>query len=496
MLVSCFLANMIITKVLRLSYENDLLRQNLEMMNSTLEKKVEERTKALEKSLELVTYQSTHDILTELPNERLLNKKIKLSIESALKSRSKIAICGLSINNLENISNSIGHQSISHIVQTIARRFSELHKKNPKIFISLSRGDIFVMVIDFLVEAELDEQIHDLLEVFHDPIYIDNQALRISGCLGVSVFPEHGTTVDLLLTNSEAARLNATTQYGSNNICIYDKVINEGASRILAIENHLYSAVDNDELLLNYQPLFNYKMGTVFGAEALIRWNSPILGKLSPVEFVPIAEANGMIIPIGEWVIQTACKQLKAWHDMGYKDMKISINLSAKQLIQPNLIHFISKVTSDLNLDPSYLDLELTESNVFHQDVLPLINKFIELGISLSIDDFGTGYSEFSTLKLFKVDLIKIDKSFIEDITYNSDSKNIALNTIALGKSMNIDCIAEGVETKEQVDFLTQNGCPLMQGYYFSKPLSAEEFHEFLKKYPVYTKSKSKINKT
>lgn len=481
MMVSCYLANKIIIKSLRLGYENDLLRQKLETMNASLAKRVRDRTKALEKSLKLVTYQATHDLLTELPNERLLYKKIAESIENALKERSKFAVCRLSLNNTETISNSIGHHSVTKIMQRIAQRFSDSFKNTPNYFVSLSRQDTFVIVIDDnKIELEV---IQKLFNVLIEPVYVENQALRLTASVGVSIFPEQGSNFDLLQTNAEAARLMAV-KLGGNNIRIYDKVINAGAPRLLNIENLLYSAVENDELIVHYQPFFNIKLGTICGAEALVRWNSPVLGMLSPLEFIPIAEANGMIIPIGEWVIHTACKQLKKWHQHGYNDIKISINLSAKQLSQSSLVPFISKTLERLNLDPKYLDLELTESNAFHQEVLPLINQFVDLGISLSIDDFGTGYSEFSNLKLFKVNLIKIDKSFIEDIVVNVDSRNIVRNTLALGKSMHIDCIAEGVETQEQVDFLTSNGCHLMQGYYFSKPLSSGDFIELIKKYP------------
>lgn len=488
MMVSCYLANKIIIKVLKLGYENDLLRQKLETMNASLEKRVKERTKALEKSLKLVTYQATHDLLTELPNERLLYNKVSKLIEHSIINSSKFAICSLSVNNFETISNSIGYQAVSRIMQRIAERFSDTLQKSQNYFISLSRQDIFVIVINSVhTEIEVKRKVEQIFDVLVAPIYIDNQALRITASAGVSIFPEQGTHADLLLTNAEAARVNAM-RLGGNNIRIYNKVINAGASRILSIENLLYSVVENNELLLHYQPFFNVKKGTICGAEALVRWDSPVLGMLSPLEFIPVAEANGMIIPIGEWVIRTACTQLKEWHKKGYKELKISINLSAKQLGQSSLISFISKILDELNLDPKYLDLELTESNAFHQEVLPLINQFVDLGISLSIDDFGTGYSEFSNLKLFKVNLIKIDKSFIEDITVNADSKNIVRNTIALGKSMNIDCIAEGVENKEQLDFLVKAGCNLMQGYYFSKPLSSDSFFELLKNYPKYSK--------
>ncbi|HIF0338016.1 TPA: EAL domain-containing protein [Legionella anisa] len=201
---------------------------------------------------------------------------------------------------------------------------------------------------------------------------------------------------------------------------------------------------------------------------------------LSPMEFIPLAEANGMILPIGEWVLSTACKQLKKWHNSGFQ-LAMSVNLSAKQLIQHDVVERIGEILNKLKLSPKYLELELTESNAFQNEAIPIINKFTEMGIALAIDDFGTGYSEFGNLKLFKVNKIKIDKTFIQDIEVSIDSRNIVINTIALAHRMNIDCLAEGVETLEQIKFLKENGCYIMQGFYFSQPLDTKDFTEFLK---------------
>jgi EAL domain-containing protein (putative c-di-GMP-specific phosphodiesterase class I) len=232
---------------------------------------------------------------------------------------------------------------------------------------------------------------------------------------------------------------------------------------------------------LNYQPFININNGCICGAEALVRWQSGVLGLISPLDFIPIAEMNGMIVPIGEWVLRSACQQLKIWQDNGYKSFSISVNLSAKQLEEKNLTNIITGILNELNLEPQYLELELTESEIFRKEAIPIIHQFTEMGISLAIDDFGTGYSEFSNLKLFKVNKIKIDKIFIQDIDVSIDSRNIVTNTISLAKRMKIQCLAEGVETKEQFNFLKQNGCDMIQGFYFSRPLSARDFFELMR---------------
>ncbi|MCW8417493.1 putative bifunctional diguanylate cyclase/phosphodiesterase [Fluoribacter dumoffii] len=480
MLIACFVGNRIILKLFRLGYENALLNQKLENMNASLEQRVKERTEALEKSLQLVTYQATHDLLTDLPNERFLYDHINNLAEKAVKDHHKFAIACFSINNMMKINDSIGHQASATIIHRMAQRFAQLAEKNSKYFISLLRKDVFVILMDPIIDTrEIEECTEDLFMVLENPVYVAQQELNLTASIGISVFPNDGRDVDTLITNAEAARTLATER-GGNSVRIYNTVITADAARQLNIENQLYRAIDNNEFILNYQPFIDLRTGTISGAEALIRWNNPMLGMLSPLEFIPLAETNGMILPIGEWVISTARQQLKKWHNSGFK-LVLSVNLSAKQLVQPDLVERIDEILKKLNLSPKFLELELTESNAFQNEAIPIINKFTEMGISLAIDDFGTGYSEFGNLKLFKVNKIKIDKTFIQDVDVSIDSRNIVCNTIALAHRMNIDCLAEGVETLEQIKFLKENGCFIMQGYYFSKPIDAKAFTEFLK---------------
>lgn len=486
MLIACFVGNRIILKVFRLGYENALLTHKLENVNVSLEQRVKKRTEELEKSLELLTYQATHDLLTDLPNERFLYEHIHDVAERAVKEHQKFAIACFSLNNMMKINDSIGHQASATIIHRIAQRFAQLAEKNKQYFISLLRKDVFVILIDPIIDMmEIEECTQELFVVLENPVYIAQQELNLTASIGISVFPNDGRDVDTLITNAEAARTLATER-GGNSVRIYNTVITADATRQLNIENQLYRAIENNELILNYQPFIDLRTGTVCGAEALVRWKNPVLGLLSPMEFIPLAETNGMILPIGEWVLSTACKQLKKWHDSGFK-LIMSVNLSAKQLVQQDLVERIEEILNKLKLSPQYLELELTESNAFQNEAIPMINKFTEMGISLAIDDFGTGYSEFSNLKLFKVNKIKIDKTFIQDVEASIDSKNIVINTIALAHRMNIDCLAEGVETLEQIKFLKENGCYIMQGFYFSKPLDVKEFSEFIKTHSTNT---------
>ncbi|WP_131778041.1 putative bifunctional diguanylate cyclase/phosphodiesterase [Legionella bozemanae] len=480
MLFACFVGNRIILKVFRLGYENALLSHKLKHMNASLERRVKERTEELEKSLKLVTYQATHDLLTDLPNERFLYDHIHNVTERAIKSHQKFAIACFSLNNMMKINDSIGHQASATVIHRIAQRFAQLAVKNKKYFVSLLRKDVFVILIDPISNmSEIEDCTEDLFMVLENPVYVSQQELNLTASIGISVFPTDGRDVDTLITHAEAARTLATER-GGNSVRIFNTVITADASRQLNIENQLYRAIENNELILNYQPFIDLRTGTVCGAEALIRWQSPVFGLVSPMEFIPLAEANGMILPIGEWVLSTACKQLKKWRDIGFK-LTISVNLSAKQLVQHDLVERIRNILNKVKLSPKYLELELTESNAFHNEAIPIINKFTEMGIALAIDDFGTGYSEFGNLKLFKINKIKIDRMFIQDIEVSIDSRNIVSNTIALAHRMNIDCLAEGVETLEQIKFLKENGCYIMQGFYFSKALGTKDFTEFLK---------------
>lgn len=486
MLISCFVGNRIILKLFRLGYENALLSQKLEHMNASLEQRVKDRTEELEKSLKLVTYQATHDLLTDLPNERFLYDHIHDVTERAVKDHHKFAVVCFSLNNMIKINDSIGHQASATIIHRIAQRFAQLSAKNNKYFISLLRKDVFVILINPILNMEeIDECTEDLFMVLDNPVYVAQQELNLTASIGISVFPTDGRDVDMLISHAEAARTLATER-GGNSVRIFNTVITADASRQLNMENQLYRAIENNELILHYQPFIDLRTGTVCGAEALVRWVSPVFGLVPPLEFIPLAEANGMILPIGEWVLSTACKQVKKWHNRGFK-LRISVNLSAKQLIQQDLVERIRMIINKLKLSPKYLELELTESNAFNNEAIPIINKFTEMGIALAIDDFGTGYSEFGNLKLFKVDKIKIDRTFIQDIDVSIDSRNIVNNTIALAHRMNIDCLAEGVETLEQIKFLKENGCYIIQGFYFSKPLNAEEFTRFLKTHSKIT---------
>jgi EAL domain-containing protein (putative c-di-GMP-specific phosphodiesterase class I) len=280
--------------------------------------------------------------------------------------------------------------------------------------------------------------------------------------------------------NAETSMFQAR-QKGGNFISIYKDDPTSDLSKQLEVEKNLHNALHNHEFELQYQPIVDVKTGFICGAEVLVRWRSPTLGYVMPSNFIPIAEMTGIINPLGAWVFEQACKQLKEWHSIGYSTMHMAINLSAKQLLRKNIISIINTTLVNTGLTPELIQLELTESAAFQSDVVPILNKFKQMGLGLSIDDFGTGYSGLSSLKLFSIDILKIDKSFTQDLGTNHDNMTIVSNTIALAKKLNIKVVAEGVETLEQLTFLKAHDCDMIQGYYYSPPIDTDDFTQLLK---------------
>lgn len=486
MLGSCYIGNNLIRKYFRVSFENELLSSKLGKVNEFLEKRVKERTHELEKSLKLVKYQATHDLLTELPNKMLLQEYLHTAIDDAIKNKHKFAVVWITINEIKRINEALGPQTSEVIIKRISQRLQNTFNKEPnkgerlpRYSVTISREDVFIVLIHPIKPEEIDAKVKFLFSLLKDPVIVENHPVHLTASIGVSVYPRDGLDANSLIMHANSAALHAE-QYGGNSIFVYEAGIDSDYTRKLNIESMLHNALQNHEFKVEYQPLIDLKTAKICGMEALIRWYNPTLGKLSPDEFIPIAEANGTIIAIGEWILRTACKQTAQWHAKGFTNLQVSVNLSAKQLQQKGIAQNISSILINSNLKPQYLKLELTESKAFRDDVIPIINEIHSLGISLSIDDFGTGYSAFSRLKLFDINQIKIDKSFINDIITNNDSREIVLNTIALGKRMNIKVVAEGVETVEQVDFLRQHGCDIIQGYYFSRPLDPDAFTNLL----------------
>ena len=433
----------------------------------------------------LVSYQANHDLLTGLPNQRILPQYIESAIQATKKTQQTFALLCFSLNRMENINDSLGHQVGDIITQTVASRLTEfaaaLSKKGETQYVvTISRKDTFnMLVVPF--ERATEESIKTIFSIVDEPIYLEKQAVKLTASMGVSLYGKDGTDVHTLLMCADSAMLQAK-QFGGNRLEFYRSEINEQLPKQVALETDLHDALKNNQLQLYYQPLIEAQSGKIIGMEALIRWPHPKYGFISPMRFIPIAEQTGLIIPIGDWVIREACTQTRKWHEMGFNQLKVAVNLSEKQLRQGNLIDVIKRVLVDTKFDPHFLELEITETAILEDSITAVIKEFNALGISLAVDDFGTGYSGLSYLKRFAVDKLKIDQSFIRDIPDNYDSVTIVSAILAMAKELKIHTLAEGVETEVQLDFLKSKGCDYIQGYYFSKPLEVSFFTQYLMK--------------
>lgn len=434
----------------------------------------------------LVSYQANHDILTDLPNQRLLPQYIESAINAIKGTHNTFALVSFSLNRMEVINDSLGHQAGDTIIQSVAMRLNTLATQTAKskedltrYTITISRKDEFNILVAPIQAEEAEEKIKILLFVLEDLFYLEHRGVKLTASLGVSIYGKDGKDVQSLLINADAAMLRAK-QYGGNRLEFYREEINAETPKRLELESDLHAALDKKQFLLHYQPLVNLATGKICGMEALIRWAHPTRGFISPINFIPIAEETGLIVPIGAWVLEEACRQTLKWHQMGFTFLKVAVNLSEKQLREENIVQVVANTLKKTGFDPRFLELEITETAILDEAVVYIMKEFKKMGLSLAVDDFGTGYSGLSYLKRFSIDKLKIDQSFIKDIPANSESMTIVSAIIAMAKELNVYTLAEGVETIEHLNFLKEKGCNYIQGYYFSKPLDTHLFTELL----------------
>lgn len=437
------------------------------------------RRKAAEEKIARLTF---YDRLTELPNKGMLKNIIYEEIE---KSNEFALIC-LGVDKFKVINNLFGPETGDHLLKQIASRLNDMYFK--KDFVSRFEGDKFMIILMDIANIDRNIVIEDIekiiqktLKAFSAPIIINNYTLDIRSSIGVSLYPTDGDNPDSLMRNSESA-MNVAKQRGGNAWHFFDAKLNEQMMNRFKLENELKAAINHNEFEAFYQPKVN-KEGDIIGAEALVRWYSPRRGGyILPFEFIPVVEKNGMIVDIGYSILKKTCEQNKKWRDMGLMQIPISVNLSPYQFKQKDLITNIRNIIFETGMDPKWLELEITESGIMENegDAIEKLNEIHSLGISISIDDFGTGYSSLSKLKTYPVDVLKIDKTFIDDLPNDNMSATIATTIISLAHNLGFRVVAEGVEKIEQLNFLTKNKCDQFQGYYFYKPIPPDELEKHL----------------
>jgi diguanylate cyclase (GGDEF)-like protein/PAS domain S-box-containing protein len=429
---------------------------------------------------ERIGYLAHYDPLTDLPNRVLFQDQLARLLAACQRQEKLAAVLLLDLDRFKNVNESLGHMFGDQLLQQVAQRLQAV-VRDVDVVARLG-GDEYVVVLSELGEAQGAALVaQKILGEFSIPFAMAGQEISITASIGVSLYPDDGDNPDVLLKNAESAMYGAK-QSGRNSYRFYTQSMNASVLSLLRMENAMHHALERGEFLLHYQPQVDLFNGRVIGMEALIRWQHPERGMIPPMEFIPLAEESGFIIPIGEWVLKEACRQAKRWHDAGFGGLCVAVNLSAVQFKQSNLKDVIQGAANEAGLDLRCLELELTESLVMHnaEDVIKTLQQLKSLNLQLSIDDFGTGYSSMSYLKRFPVDKLKIDKSFIRDISDDPADLAISQAIIALGHSLGLRVIAEGVETVEQLALLHANRCDEMQGYYFSKPVDAAAFTRLL----------------
>ena len=438
---------------------------------------------------ERIRFLAYYDALTELPNRTLLQDRLATALAGARRQKERVALLFLDLDGFKNINDSLGHSVGDLLLQEVAERLRRCAREQDTV--ARLSGDEFLIVLttvhdigDTAVAAER------IMHAMSTEFVVQGHSLHVSCSIGISIFPEHGADGETLIRNADAAMYLAK-DCGHNNFQYFTADMDAQAVERLSLETGLRLALERKELFLVYQPQLDIATGRIAGVEALLRWQHPDLGLVPPGRFIRIAENSGLIVPIGEWVLNTVCRQARQWHDEGLPAVTVAVNVSAVQFRQGNFCALIGKVLRETGLAPKYLDLELTESTLLENAdlMLSVVQELKAMGLALAIDDFGTGYSSLSYLRQFPVSKLKIDSSFIRDVAVEPDAAAITTAIISMAKSLNLKVIAEGVETEAQMSFLREHHCDYIQGYYFSKPLTADEVADKLRSATPHTLS-------
>ncbi|MCP4090190.1 MAG: EAL domain-containing protein [Gammaproteobacteria bacterium] len=436
---------------------------------------------AIKESQERLQHMAHHDPLTNLPNRLLFNARLEHAIDRAHREKSGIGVMFLDLDNFKPINDGLGHPVGDKALQLVAKRLVDLLRGEDTV--ARIAGDEFAIIMEEITDSQgISRVAGEILSAFEVPFRIDGQELHLTTSIGISLYPNDGKEVTVLVKNSDTAMYRAKRS-GKNRCCFYTQDLTEAALIRLQLENDLRGALRQNEFQVYYQPQYSLSTKELTGAEALVRWHHPEMGLVSPIRFIPIAESIGIIIPLGEWVLREACTKMKMWQESGFTLNRISVNVAGQQIQRSDFVKTARKSLADSGLDPQHLELEITESFIMEREdeAISTLGKLRDLGVTLAIDDFGTGYSSLSYLKRLPIDKLKIDRSFIKDIPQDTNGEAIARAVIALGKSMQLKIIAEGVETEEQMRFVCTEGCDEVQGYYYSRPLSEKDFIELLK---------------
>jgi diguanylate cyclase (GGDEF)-like protein/PAS domain S-box-containing protein len=434
-----------------------------------------------------MSYLAQHDSLTDLPNRVLLNDRLVEAIELSKRHGRKLAVLFLDLDRFKHINDTLGHVVGDQLLQSVAHRLLTCVRGSDTV--SRQGGDEFVALLWEVRHAQDAAVTADkILTTLREPHHIDAHELRISASIGIVTYPDDGLDAETLMKNADFAMYHAKDS-GRDNYQFFKSDLNIRAIERQALESDLRHAIARQELLLNYQPKVNLATGVIMGVEALIRWCNPKHGIVPPAQFIEIAEECGLIVPIGQWVLREACRQARAWQLAGLPPMGMAINISSVELRAPDFVAGVRAILIATGLDPRSLELELTETFLMQdsRSTVEVLTELKEIGVLLTLDDFGTGYSSLSYLKRFPIDALKIDRSFVHDLTTDEDDAGIVTAVIGLGRNLHMRVVAEGIETRGQLEFLQEHDCAQGQGFYFSKPVSAADCGHILERGPMET---------
>jgi diguanylate cyclase (GGDEF)-like protein len=423
---------------------------------------------------ERIHYLANYDELTDLPNRNLLQDRLNQAINAARREAQRVIVLCLNLDGFKFVNDSYGHAVGDSLLQAVAARIKGAVRASDTV--GRSGGDEFVLILPgFADNRDVLGSVQRALDLFAEPFLVDERELHVTPSIGVCLYPDDGEDAELVLKNADVA-MHEARESGRNCFKFYAPEMGHRIEQYVEMETALRLALDQQQFEVYYQPKVDLSSGKCRGVEALVRWNHPENGLIEPGSFIPLAEKTGLIGPIGEWVLHTACRQARQWHAAGFDDMTVAVNLSAHQFSQQNVVHLVERILAATGLPARHLELELTESMLINDSeaMLAALRGIKNIGVTLALDDFGTGYSSLAYLKRFPIDVIKIDRSFISNITTDSNDASLTRTIVLMAKSLKMKTVAEGVETQGQLGLLDAIGCDAVQGYYFSKPVPAD----------------------
>ncbi len=453
---------------------------SLSVLDARMESKTAQMASSLREANAELQRLVLHDSLTKLPNRLLLGDRVQQTIEECRRGGSLCAILFVDLDRFKTLNDSLGHFAGDTVLRAVAERLKTAVRHEDTV--SRLGGDEFVILLKHIARvADAGEVARKVIECVSEPIVIDEHELRIGASVGIAIHPDHGAESDRLIANADAAMYHVKKS-GRSSFAFFAPEMSTYFPKRLALENELRAAIEKKQFVLHYQPKVDMRTGRIVGMEALVRWRHPQRGMVPPSDFIPFAEETGLIVPLGNWVLQEACRQMREWQKRGIRDLVVAVNISGVQFQQHDLVESVSEALEDADLEPAYLELEITESVVMQNaaEAIVMLEELHRMGIGLSIDDFGTGYSSLNYLKRFPIDKLKIDQSFIRDISADANDAAIVQAIIAMAHGLRLRVVAEGVENEGQLDFLRALNNDEYQSFLYSKPLPAAEIERRL----------------